>query len=61
MTEKQNPFAQFDLERAIALRWTLPDIKAKRLKHPPVADGDLQTLTELGFVELRCDAASHTP
>jgi hypothetical protein len=50
-----NPFAKFDLERAFALRWTLRDIKAKRLKLSPVSEGDLNTLTDLGLVELRGD------
>jgi hypothetical protein len=34
MTDDQNPFT--DLERAIALRWALRDIKAKRLNLSPV-------------------------
>jgi hypothetical protein len=49
----ENPFAQFSLERAIALRWTLRDIQARRLKMSPVGDDDLKTLTELGLVEAR--------
>jgi hypothetical protein len=49
----QNPFAQLDLERAIALRWALRDIKAKRLKLSPVSDDNLRTLTDLGLVEVR--------
>jgi hypothetical protein len=52
MTENQNPFAQFTLERAIALRWTLRDIKSKRLKLSPVSEADMQTLVELGLVEV---------
>ena len=48
-----NPFAEFDLERAIGLRWTLRDIQARRLKMSPVSDEDLLVLTELGLVELR--------
>ena len=47
------PFADFDLERAIALRWTLRDIKGKRLKLSPVSESDLSTLTNLGLVEMR--------
>jgi hypothetical protein len=46
-------FADFDLERAIGLRWALRDILAKRLKLTPLKDDDLQTLQELGFVELQ--------
>jgi hypothetical protein len=48
-----NPFAQFSLEKAIGLRWTLRDIQARRLKMSPVSDEDLKTLTELGLVEAR--------
>jgi hypothetical protein len=55
MNDNPNPFADFDLERAIALRWTLRDIKAKRLKLSPVSDSDLKTLIDLGLVEMRDD------
>jgi hypothetical protein len=51
MTDR--PLANFDLEKAIALRWALRDIVAKRLKLAPLKQDDLQTLIELGFVELR--------
>jgi len=39
MTESPTPtpLAHLGLERAIALRWTLRDIKAKRLKLSPVS------------------------
>jgi hypothetical protein len=53
MTDNQTPFADFDLERAIALRWMLQDIKAKRLKLSPVSDHDLKTLTDLGLIEMQ--------
>jgi len=55
MTDSSSPFADYDLERAIALRWTLRDIKAKRLKLTPVSDTDLRALIDLGLVELRDD------
>ena len=55
MTDNQNPFAKFGLERAIALRWALRDIKGKRLKLSPVSESDLSTLTNLGLVEMRDD------
>ena len=55
MRMANNPFAEFALERAIALRWTLRDIQAGRLKLSPVNDEDLQMLTELGLVELHDD------
>jgi hypothetical protein len=53
MTDHETPFAQFSLERAIALRWMLRDIKARRLKLSPVSAADLSTLTELGLIEMR--------
>lgn len=55
MTDKPSPFADFDLDRAIALRWTLRDIKAKRLKLSPVGDDDLRTLVDRQLVEMRDD------
>jgi hypothetical protein len=50
MTER--PLSNFDLDKAIALRWALRDIVAKRLKLSPLKQDDLQTLIELGFVEM---------
>jgi hypothetical protein len=47
------PLANFDLEKAIALRWALRDIAAQRLKLTPLKEEDLQTLIDLGFVEMR--------
>jgi hypothetical protein len=55
MTNNQTPFAHLSLERAISLRWTLRDIKAKRLKLSPVSESDLTTLTDLGLIEMRED------
>jgi hypothetical protein len=55
MTDNPNPFADFTLERAIALRWVLRDIKASRTKLSPVSEGDLQALIGLGLVEMRDD------
>ena len=55
MPDANNPFAEFDLERAIGLRWTLRDIKAKRLKFSPVSPADLATLIDLGLIEMRDD------
>ena len=48
-----NPFAEFSLERAIGLRWSLRDIQARRVKMSPVNDEDLRLLTGLGLVEVR--------
>lgn len=56
MPDQQSPFIQFSLERAIALRWMLRDIKARRLKLSPVSAVDLAALSELGLVEMRDDA-----
>jgi len=57
----ENPFAQFSLEKAIGLRWTLRDIQARRLKMSPVSDEDLRTLTGLGLVEVRDEGLVLTP
>jgi Mn-dependent DtxR family transcriptional regulator len=56
MTDQPTPFAQLSLERVIALRWMLRDIKARRLKLSPVSAADLATLAELGLIEMRDDA-----
>jgi len=48
-----NPFAEFKLEKAIGLRWTLRDIQARRIKMSPVSDEDLRLLTDLGLIEVR--------
>ena len=56
MTDNPNPFADLDLERGIALRWMLRDIKARRSKLSPVSDADLSALMDLGLVEMRDDA-----
>jgi hypothetical protein len=50
MVEK--PLADFDLERAIALRRALRDILGNRLKLSPLDDDNLRTLLDLGFVEI---------
>jgi hypothetical protein len=48
-----NPFAEFNLEKAIGLRWTLRAIQARRIKMSPVSDEDLRLLTDLGLIEVR--------
>ena len=60
MTHNQVPFTHLSLERAIALRWTLRDIKARRLKLSPMSGIDLAILTELGLVEVRDDEPALT-
>jgi hypothetical protein len=56
MTDQQDRFAGFDLDRAIRLRWALRDIKAKRTKLSPVGPEDIQTLIEMGLIEMRDEA-----
>ena len=51
MTDR--PLANFNLEKAIALRWALRDIVAKRTKLSPLKQDDLQTLLEFGLVEMQ--------
>lgn len=53
-------FANFDLEKAIALRWALRDIIAKRLKLMPIKEDDLRALIELGYVETHNGAPTVT-
>jgi len=57
----ERPLANFDLEKAIALRWALRDILGNRLKLSPVSEDDLRTLTDLGFVEMRDELPVVTP
>ena len=56
-----NPFAEFSLERAIGLRWTLRDIQARRLKMSPVSDEDLRLLADLGLIDVRDEGPVLTP
>jgi len=50
-----SPLARLDLDTAIRLRWALRDIKAKRTKLTPVNPDDLNTLIDMGLVEIRDD------
>jgi hypothetical protein len=52
-TDTPSPFLRLSLERAIALRWTLRNSKARRLKLPPAGESDLKILTELGLIGTR--------
>jgi len=52
----ERPLADFDLERAIGLRWALRDVLSDRLKLAPVPDDDLRALIDMGLVEMRDDA-----
>jgi hypothetical protein len=54
MTDKPDlQMPNLDLDTAIRLRWALRDIKGKRTKLTPVSPGDLRTLIEMGFIEMR--------
>ena len=53
--QTSSPWAGLDLDTAIRLRWALRDIKAKRTKLTPVSPSDLETLIEIGMVEMRDD------
>jgi hypothetical protein len=55
MTDHSDPplLAGLSLDTAIHLRWVLRDIKGKRTKLSPVSADDLQTLIEMGLVEMR--------
>jgi hypothetical protein len=48
------PAAAVDRDRMIVLRWVLRDIRSNRLKWWPIKQHDLQTLIEMGLVEM-CD------
>lgn len=52
ITEKKG-LAALGLDNAIRLRWALRDIQAKRLKWNPVSRDDLQTLIDMGYVEMK--------
>jgi len=60
MAASPTPFAHLDLQRAIELRWTLRDIKGKRLKLSPANPADLAALTDLGLVEMGDDGPALT-
>jgi hypothetical protein len=47
--------ADLELDRAIRLRWTLRDIRAKRTILSPVSPHDLTILAQMGLIEMRGD------
>jgi hypothetical protein len=53
MTDQSGPPLLDGLDTAVHLRWVLRDIKATRTKLSPVSPDDLQTLIEMGLVEIR--------
>lgn len=57
---RDDPFADLELDRAIALRWALRDILAGRTKFLPLADDDLHALIERGLAEMHDEAPALT-
>jgi hypothetical protein len=55
MNDEQSPLSDLDLQQAIALRWTLRDIKPKRWVLAAINPAHLQTLIAMGLVEIRND------
>lgn len=52
MNASDTPFAHIPLEQAIALRWSLRDIFARRLKLTPLDPAHLDMLMQMGLVVL---------
>jgi hypothetical protein len=53
MSEPKKNLASLGLDNAIRLRWVLRDIIGKRMKLSPIAPNDLQTLIDLGYIEMK--------
>jgi hypothetical protein len=51
--QRDSPLAGLALDARIHLRWVLRDIKGKQMKLSPVSPDDLNTLIEMGLVEMR--------
>jgi hypothetical protein len=60
MSEPKTVLASLGLNDAIRLRWVLRDIIGKRLKFSPTAPNDLQTLIDLGYIEMKDDVPTVT-
>jgi hypothetical protein len=60
MSEPKKGLASLGLDNAIRLRWALRDIRGKRLKLSPVDPNDLQTLIDLGYVEMKDEVPTVT-
>jgi hypothetical protein len=58
--KRASPMAELSMEVAMHLRWVLRDIKGKRLKLSPISPADLQTLIEMGLVEMRDEVPALT-
>ena len=60
MSEPKTGLASLGLDNAIRLRWVLRDIIGKRLKFGPIAPNDLQTLIDLGYIEMKDEVPTVT-
>jgi hypothetical protein len=60
MSEPKRNLASLGLDDAIRLRWVLRDIVGKRLKLSPIAPDDLQSLIDLGYVEMKDEVPTVT-
>ena len=52
MAEQKKGLGSLGLENAIRLRWALRDIHSKRINWSPVSLDDLNTLREMGYIEM---------
>jgi len=55
MTDAKDTFSHLAVRPTIDLRWTLPDIVAKRWKLFPIDQTHLKILIEMRLVEMRDD------
>jgi hypothetical protein len=53
MTEVDDPFRDLDRDEAIALRWSLRDISARRWILTPIKAAHMEKLLEMGLIEFR--------
>ena len=60
VSEPKTGLANLGLDNAIRLRWVLRDIIGKRLKFSPIAPNDLQTLIDLGYIEMKDEVPTVT-
>jgi hypothetical protein len=60
MSEPKTGLGSLALDDAIHLRWVLRDIIGKRLKFSPIAPNDLQTLIDLGYIEMKDEVPAVT-
>jgi hypothetical protein len=60
MSEPKTGLASLGLDNAIRLRWVLRDLIGRRLKFSPIAPNDLQTLIELGYIEMKDEVPTFT-